>query len=206
MIVGGGIVPATNFTRHEVQRPRPPQVAVTSTPPSCAAFRMLVPAATVSSRRVRASPGSVKMTSETAIRRYCTRWGVLLRDLELDAAAALALDGGRGGLGGEAPGLDAARDERVAHRRHPAQGERRLCGGRRAVLRGQRREQLVEPGRRLALGEPPREQPQRLLAQRRVAAVLGPRLQALAQRFELERLDLSKREDGPKLQADRRLV
>src|SRR5256885_782940 len=127
MIVGGGIVPSTNFTRHEVHRPRPPQVAVTSTPPSCAAFRMLVPAATVSSRRVRASPGSVKMTSETAIRR-------------------------------------------------------------------------------LALGEPPREQPQRLLAQRRVAAVLGPRLQALAQRLELERLDVSKREDRPKLQPDRRLV
>jgi len=73
MIVGGGIVPSMNLTRQEVQRPRPPQVAVTSTPPSCAAVRMLVPAATVSTRRGRASPGCVRMTSETGIRRYCTR-------------------------------------------------------------------------------------------------------------------------------------
>src|SRR5207237_10022965 len=72
MIVGGGIVPATNFTRHEVQRPRPPQVAVMSTPPSCAALRMLVPAATLSSRRVRASPGFVRKTCETAMRRLCS--------------------------------------------------------------------------------------------------------------------------------------
>ena len=43
MMVGGGAVPATNLTRHEVQRPRPPQVAVMSTPPACAALRMVVP-------------------------------------------------------------------------------------------------------------------------------------------------------------------
>ena len=46
MIVGGGTVPVTSFTRHEVQRPRPPQVAVMSTPPPCAAFRMVVPGST----------------------------------------------------------------------------------------------------------------------------------------------------------------
>ena len=43
MMVGGGAVPATNLIRHEVQRPRPPQVAVMSTPPACAALRMVVP-------------------------------------------------------------------------------------------------------------------------------------------------------------------
>ena len=43
MMVGGGAVPATNLTRQDVQRPRPPQVAVMSTPPPCAAFRMVVP-------------------------------------------------------------------------------------------------------------------------------------------------------------------
>ena len=31
-MVGGGTVPATNFTRHDVQRPRPPQIAVMSMP------------------------------------------------------------------------------------------------------------------------------------------------------------------------------
>ena len=32
MMVGGGGVPAMNLTRQDVQRPRPPQVAVMSTP------------------------------------------------------------------------------------------------------------------------------------------------------------------------------
>src|SRR4029434_4563030 len=50
MIVGGGGRPARNLTRHDVQRPRPPHVAVTSTPPACAAFRMVVPDATLSRR------------------------------------------------------------------------------------------------------------------------------------------------------------
>ena len=36
MIVGGGMSPETNLIRHDVQRPRPPQVAVMSTPPPCA--------------------------------------------------------------------------------------------------------------------------------------------------------------------------
>ncbi len=43
MMVGGGAVPATSFTRQEVQRPRPPQVAVMSTPAACAERRIVVP-------------------------------------------------------------------------------------------------------------------------------------------------------------------
>src|SRR5258708_5062699 len=43
MMVGGGAVPATSLTRQEVQRPRPPQMALMSTPPACAALRMVVP-------------------------------------------------------------------------------------------------------------------------------------------------------------------
>ena len=43
MMVGGGAVPATNLTRHDVQRPRPPQVAVMSTPAAWADFRIVVP-------------------------------------------------------------------------------------------------------------------------------------------------------------------
>src|SRR4029453_7693996 len=62
MIVGGGAVPATSFTRHEVQRPRPPQVAVMSTPPPCAALRMVVPGLTARTGR----PG--RMVSGIAIR------------------------------------------------------------------------------------------------------------------------------------------
>ena len=51
MIVGGGIGPATNFTRHDVQRPRPPQVAVMSTPAAWAALRIETPGVTGSARR-----------------------------------------------------------------------------------------------------------------------------------------------------------
>src|SRR5262245_6130246 len=50
MMVGGGTVPATNLTRHDVQRPRPPQVAVMSTPAAWAALRIVVPGATSSER------------------------------------------------------------------------------------------------------------------------------------------------------------
>ena len=50
MIVGGGMVPATNFTRQDVQRPRPPQVAVMSTPAPCAALRTVTPGSTCSVR------------------------------------------------------------------------------------------------------------------------------------------------------------
>src|SRR5881296_2851505 len=38
MIVGGGGRPARNLTRHAVHRPRPPHVAVMSTPPACLAM------------------------------------------------------------------------------------------------------------------------------------------------------------------------
>ena len=62
MIVGGGGSPARNFTRQDVHRPRPPQVAVISTPPACAALRIVVPGATVSVRRDAGSRGSA--TSE----------------------------------------------------------------------------------------------------------------------------------------------
>src|SRR5215475_3648036 len=51
MMVGGGIVPETNFTRHDVHRPRPPHVAVMSTPPSWAARRMVEPGSTESTTR-----------------------------------------------------------------------------------------------------------------------------------------------------------
>src|SRR6185503_7234584 len=57
--VGGGTVPAVNLTRQEVQRPRPPQVAVMSTPAACAARSMVVPGATW---RVRASGSTVSPT------------------------------------------------------------------------------------------------------------------------------------------------
>ena len=72
MIVGGGGVPARNFTRHDVQRPRPPQVAVTSMPPSCAARRMVVPAVTARSRRREGSLGSGRTVSATATRSNCS--------------------------------------------------------------------------------------------------------------------------------------
>src|SRR5919201_188157 len=164
MIVGGGTVPATNCTRQEVQRPRPPHVAVISTPPSCAALRIVVPAATLSSRRVPDSAGSVRMTSETVIRRHCSaRSCALRRDLELDAAGALTFDGCWRRLRGQARGGDAAADERIAHGRDSLLAEGR-CGGRgRTVFGGQHREQLVQARGWLALGEATREQTQRLL-------------------------------------------
>src|SRR5512132_1696516 len=71
MIVGGGIAPARNFTRHDVQRPRPPQVAVMSIDAACAARRIVVPGGRLSSRRAPASRGSVRMTRETAMPGHC---------------------------------------------------------------------------------------------------------------------------------------
>src|SRR5206468_6936028 len=50
MIVGGGAVPA-NLIRQDVQRPRPPQVAVMSTPAAWAALRIVVPESTSRMRR-----------------------------------------------------------------------------------------------------------------------------------------------------------
>ena len=43
---GRGMSPETNLMRHDVQRPRPPQVASMSTPPPCAEARMVAPAST----------------------------------------------------------------------------------------------------------------------------------------------------------------
>src|SRR5262249_39689820 len=59
---GGGTGPATNLTRHEVQRPRPPHVAVMSTPASCAARRMVRPGST------RSVSWSGRMVSGTVMR------------------------------------------------------------------------------------------------------------------------------------------
>ena len=92
MIVGGGGSPTRNFTRHDVHRPRPPHVAVMSTPPACAALRIVVPGATVSVRRAPGSFGSVTSVSGTAIASHSS--GMLARmeigvDL-LKRAAALA--------------------------------------------------------------------------------------------------------------------
>ena len=67
MIVGGGGRPARNFTRHDVHRPRPPHVAVTSTPPACAALRIVVPGATLSVRRDGAAPEPWRIVSATAM-------------------------------------------------------------------------------------------------------------------------------------------
>src|SRR5689334_1654796 len=201
MIVGGGIVPATNCTRHDVQRPRPPQVAVISTPPSCAALRIVVPTATLSSRRVPDCAGFVRMTSETAIRRHCSAHPRgLRRDLELDAAGAFTLDGGRRRLRGQARGRDAAADERVAHGCDALLAKGALGGRRRTVFGGQHGEQLVEARGRLPLGEATREQTQRLLAQRLLAAVLRAGREPFAQRLLLERLRVGEREHRPQAQ------
>src|SRR2546425_13295238 len=67
MIVGGGGTPARNLTRHEVQRPRPPHVAAMSTPPACAALRIVVPTAAARLRREVGSLGSAMIVSATAM-------------------------------------------------------------------------------------------------------------------------------------------
>jgi len=67
MIVGGGGTPARNLTRHEVQRPRPPHVAAMSTPPACAALRIVVPMAVVRLRHEVGSFGSAMIVSATAM-------------------------------------------------------------------------------------------------------------------------------------------
>ena len=61
-----GIGPATNFTRHDVQRPRPPHVAVMSTPAAWAAVRIETPGVRVSARRADGSCGSVRTVRRTA--------------------------------------------------------------------------------------------------------------------------------------------
>src|SRR2546428_11219995 len=67
MIVGGGIVPATNFTRQEVHRPRPPQVAVISIDAACADFKIDVLGGMATVRRAAGSRGSVRMVRTTAM-------------------------------------------------------------------------------------------------------------------------------------------
>src|SRR3989441_3662787 len=102
MSVGGGGKPARNLTRHEVHRPRPPQVAMMSTPPACAALRIVVPGATLSVRRS-ASPGAWRIVSATAmashssgmlapmeigvetLRRMAALGGVVWTDAELES-------------------------------------------------------------------------------------------------------------------------
>src|SRR5204863_474611 len=81
MIVGGGTAPATNLTRHEVQRPRPPQVAVMSTPPPWAALRIDVPGARSSVRRAPGSRGSVRIVSATAMSSHSSG---MLPPMEID--------------------------------------------------------------------------------------------------------------------------
>src|SRR5262245_7625110 len=66
MMVGGGTGPATNFTRQDVQRPRPPHVAVMSTPAAWAAARMEAPGARAKARRADGSRGLVRMVREAA--------------------------------------------------------------------------------------------------------------------------------------------
>ena len=60
----GGTVPATNFTRHDVQRPRPPQTASTSMPCAWAARRIVVPGSTSRTRR---APGSRTTTVSATV-------------------------------------------------------------------------------------------------------------------------------------------
>src|SRR5215467_8635453 len=52
--------------RHDVQRPRPPHVAVTSTPPSCAALSSVVPLGAEMVRATDRSRGSITMVRRTA--------------------------------------------------------------------------------------------------------------------------------------------
>src|SRR4051812_5772706 len=71
MMVGGGMLPETNFTRQEVQRPRPPQVAVMSTPPAWAALRM-VTLGSASRRRFsgRTMSGIVMLDTDDTVRAH----------------------------------------------------------------------------------------------------------------------------------------
>ena len=63
-MVGGGTVPATTFTRQEVQRPRPPHVAVTSMAWAWATRRSEVPGAAAT---VRSSGRNVMGTVATGL-------------------------------------------------------------------------------------------------------------------------------------------
>src|SRR3989449_10740209 len=93
MIVGGGGRPARNLTRHEVHRPRPPHVAVMSTPPACAALRIVVPGATLSVRRDATSTGSWRTVSATAMAPHSS--GMLARmEIDVETLRRMAAFGG----------------------------------------------------------------------------------------------------------------
>src|SRR3989441_10599575 len=78
---GGGDSPARTLPRQEVHRPRPPHVAVMSTPPACAALRIVVPGATLRVRRDAASPGSWRTVSATAMAPHSSG---MLAPMEID--------------------------------------------------------------------------------------------------------------------------
>src|SRR2546427_9814862 len=93
MIVGGGGRPARNLTRHEVHRPRPPHVAVMSTPPACAALRSVDPGAALSVRRDATSPGSWRIVSATAMAAHAS--GMLARmEIDVETLRRMAALGG----------------------------------------------------------------------------------------------------------------
>ena len=91
-MLGGGAGPATNLMRQEVQRPRPPQVAVMSMEAACAALRIVVPGATVTVRRAAGSPGSATKVSGTAMASHSSgmlaRMEISLESLKRTAALA----------------------------------------------------------------------------------------------------------------------
>jgi len=88
MIVGGGTAPSMNFTRQEVHRPRPPQVAVMSTPAACAARRIVVPDTTSSVRPPGRIRNAIAINHDSITQNLMTqcarlnigrRWGQCLR-------------------------------------------------------------------------------------------------------------------------------
>jgi hypothetical protein len=70
MMVGGGTGPVTNLTRQEVQRPRPPQVAVMAIPADWAALSIEAPGEALSVRLAEGSRGSVRTVRTTATREF----------------------------------------------------------------------------------------------------------------------------------------
>src|SRR2546425_812919 len=93
MMGGGGGGPARNLPGHEVPRPRPPHVAVMSTPPACAALRIVVPGATLSVRRDATSTGSWRTVSATAMAPHSS--GMLARmEIDVETLRRMAAFGG----------------------------------------------------------------------------------------------------------------
>src|SRR5262245_3410515 len=94
MIVGGGVAPAMNLTRQDVHRPRPPHVAVMSTPAACAVLRMDVPGARESARVTEGSRGSVRSVRRTATTVDSTPGLVARRDDRVSSAQGIHGEGG----------------------------------------------------------------------------------------------------------------